>query len=148
MGMIFNSANTLIILELLHKRYGKDNFSKVNGAKGDAKDLGPGGKTHDKAKGKGIKLAGTDDLKWEKWCDNMDLGGNGQAILNAMIMYLSDPNCGAIEFYVIQANSVTVTPIPATPQMTPYYGVILIQTPTFDGTTGWIRRTHKIHPKQ
>lgn len=147
MGMIFNSATTLKVIEKLHHRFGAANFGNVNGANRDASVLNrpvAAQSTHSKANTLALNLTpagGAEDLRWEAWLDKMDNGQHIQPILDAMVMYLTDPNCLAIEFYAIESNTVNVTAIPAGAQNSQYYGVILIETPTVDNAIGFERRS-------
>jgi hypothetical protein len=143
MGMIFNSANTLKIIEKLNHRFGSTNFGNVNGSNRDASVLRRSVDTHTKATTLAINLTGSDDNKWKTWLDKMDSGGNSQPILDGMIMYLTDPNCLAIEFYAIQSDTVSVQAIPSQQQNTPYFGVILVETPTYDSAFGFERRSRQ-----
>jgi hypothetical protein len=142
MGMLFNTDETLLILKMLHERYG-NNF---NANRNDHVNLGDFTKdSHSVITGFGIDFPASNPSKrarWKKYLDHIDglavaqdpnYGGTSvaQRIRAGIVKFLNDANCVGIDFFALPANAVTVTFPPVTyidNTNTKYYATIVINT--------------------
>jgi hypothetical protein len=147
MGMIFNSANTLAILELVHNRYVSNfNANRHNDKAIIDRDIASGAATYTTARTLSIDLpAAGDSAKWRTWLNGIDAGpprgpSVGLQLKQAMSTFLGDNNCIAIEFFVLPSATIaiTVTPNPI-PAGETYWGSILIETVTYDQVVAYVR---------
>jgi hypothetical protein len=147
MGMIFNSTNTLAILEFLHDRYVVNfNTNRTHHKAIIDRDIASGAATYTTAHTLGIDLpAAGDSAKWQTWLNAIDAAPSagssvGMQLKQAMSTFLGDPNCIAIEFFVLPSPtiSIKVTPTPI-PNAEKYWGSILIETLTYDQALDYAR---------
>jgi hypothetical protein len=150
MGMLFNTKNTLKILEKLNSRYGSVNFDGAQQT--DPAQLALGGSLHDKSNRVGIDLP-TDsrgNKPWKKYLDYLDatpdpnssMGATiGQTIIAGVNTFLGDPKCQAIEFFAVENTQPSVTVSPQPSGSSPYFGSILVQSMSVKSTAAWLRVT-------
>jgi hypothetical protein len=156
MGMLFNTSNTLAILELLHERYVTEYsmHNSVVAGTGDAADhASTTMSTYNIASKYGIDLGPAHTTRWQTWLNSIDgnpnraglppaAGSIGAQIRAKMVTLLKDSNCQAIEFFAVPSDKIAVLFPPITytdSSNTRYWAYIVIETVTYDNAAAWVR---------
>jgi hypothetical protein len=152
MGMYFNTPATTFLLQTLNARYGTSGtgLSAHRGDSGAYSNAALSLKQIWLTFGVSLNVSGSPngEANWEAWLDGIVNIDNGldtvqNAIKKAMVYYLGDQNCIAIEFFAVPSKQILAhfPPHVPDPSTGKYSYVITVETVTYDKVASFVRET-------